>query len=688
METQPVANHQSPITNPQTPIPNPQSPITNHKSPIPWLLALLLFLAVLPYLNTLQNGFVYDDNNEVLTNPYIRSFSHVGDIFSTRILAHLGARGATNYYRPIGIFGFLICYKMFGLLPYGFHLANLVLNALIVCLLFGLTRRLFRDDWMAFAAAAIFALHPIHTESVAWISGVTDLDLALFYLAAFWFFVESARPQGRRSEWMQLGMVGSFILALLSKEQAATLPVAAMIYEHFYREDRSSTTWRQKVARYDALWLLVVLYVLFRIGFFGAFAPVQLTHHVSWYQAILSAAPLAGMYVWKMFWPVHLVAFYPFHKSVTLFDFKVVAGFEWLLICALLFLSLRKRHLLASFGFIWFFLNIAPVLNSRWLGPNVFTERYLYLPSVGFCWVAAWWIENMWNKRRARGVPPVQESWPGWPWHKAWHVAFAAIIGALAVLAFVRIFTRNRDWLDDETYYRVTLAAVPEAASLRMNLGAVYWNSMRPDAAEREWKYELATAPPSAPLLNDLGLIYARKGQKDQAIAYFQQAMRMRPNYPDAHQNLGRLYQAMGRTAEAELQLRAAVALAPLNVTGRNELGSLYLQAGRVNEAEAQFQASAASIPNLPAFDALGDIAAGQGRRQEAAEDYRQAIGLDDFDWRAHFGLAAILEAQGRTAEAAKHYRASLIANPGNKEAQAAHERLTTHSSHAQTPNP
>ena len=275
----------------------PSTPISNRQLPIPtpaWLLALLLLLAILPYVNTLQNGFVYDDNNEVLTNPYIRSFSHVGDIFSTRILAHLGARGATNYYRPISIFGFLICYKLFGLLPYGFHLANLLLHALIVCVLFGLTKRLFQDQWLAFIAAAIFALHPIHTESVAWVSGVTDLDLAVFYLATFWFFLASARPQGARSEWMQLGMVGSFILALLSKEQAVTLPLMAMIYEHFYRGDRASTTWRQKVSRYGALWLLVVVYVLFRIRFFGAFAPVQLTRNVSWYEAILSAAAPGG----------------------------------------------------------------------------------------------------------------------------------------------------------------------------------------------------------------------------------------------------------------------------------------------------------------------------------------------------------------------------------------------------------
>ena len=642
--------------------------------PEAWIILLLLLLAILPYANTLQNGFVYDDNNEVLTNPYIRSFSHAGDIFSTRILAHLGARGATNYYRPISIFGFLICYKLFGLLPYGFHLANVVLHALIVCVLYGLTKRLLRDPWLAFASAAIFALHPIHTESVAWISGVTDLDLAVFYLGTFWLFLISARQQGGRSEWAQLGMVGCFALALLSKEQAATLPLIAMIFEHFYRDDRSSTTWRQKVSRYASLWLLVLVYVLFRIRFFGAFAPVQLTRNVSWYEAFLSAFPLAGVYVWKMIWPVHLIAYYPFHKSVTLLDFRVLLGFGCLVLSALAFWWVGKRHRAASFGFIWFFINIAPVLNSRWLGPNVFTERYLYLPSVGFCWVAACWLQDVW-KRTA--LHP-----------RVWRVAFGTILGVLAVLAFTRIVTRNREWRDDETYYRVTLAAVPEAATLRLNLGAVYWNRMQPDTAEREWKLALVESPQSAPLLNNLGLVCAGKKQDGEAIAYFQRSMRLRPNYTDAHLNLGRLYEAVGRTSEAELQLRAAVALAPLSVGARNELGQLYLAAGRLPQAQAQFQASVASIPNPAAFDSLGEIAMRQGDHAAAEQAYRQAIGLDEYDSCGHFGLAVILAGQGRAAEAAEQYRAVLSVDPRNHAAQAALQRVTSNLSHAKSPNP
>lgn len=633
-----------------------------------WLIVILLLLGVVPYTNTLQNGFVYDDNNEVLTNPYVRSFAHLGDIFSTRILAHLGARGATNYYRPVSILGFLLCYKLFGLLPYGFHLVNLVLHALMVCLLFGLTKRLFHDVWLGFAAAALFALHPIHTESVAWVSAVTDLELAVFYLLTFWFFLGSAKPNGERSELAQLGMAGSFVLTVLSKEQAVTLPLLAMVYEHFYRGDRATTTWSQKVARYGVLWLLVVAYVLFRIRFFGAFAPILLTRQVTWSEAVLSSVPLVGQYLWKMVWPVHLSAYYAFHKSVTLLDPRVLAGAVALGLCGVAFWALWKHARRVSFGLVWFFITLAPVLNARWLGPNVFTERYLYLPSVGLCWVAAWGILRIWTKASRRAL--------------AWRVAFGMVLGVIGVLAIVRIVTRNRDWRDEVTYYRVALAAEPEASSLRLNLGAVYWNHMQPDAAEREWREALKSSPNSVLLLNNLGLVSMRKKQYGEATDYFERSMRLRPNYTDAHLNLGRLYEQIGKIPEAEIQLGAAVALAPLSVQARNELGNLYLTSGRWREAEAQFQESLASIANPAAYDAIGDINVRLARRDLAEQAYRRALVLDDLDSHAHFGLAGILETTGCPEEAVRHYQAGLNVDPLNPEAQAALKRLTANSSH------
>ena len=279
------------------------------------LLGFLLLCAVLPYVNTLLNAFVYDDSTQVLANPYIQSFRHLRKIFTTTVWSYLGPPGLTNYYRPVMTLGYLLCYQLYGPVSYGFHLANILLHTAIVCLLFWVTQRMFHNRSLALVAAVIFALHPIHSQSVAWIAAVTDLELAFFYLLSFWFFLDAALPGGGRSAAAQLGMVGSFALALLSKEPAMTLPLLATIYEHGYRDDRAETTWRQKVARYCPLWLLAGAYVLLRVRFFGAMAPVLQRPLLTWHESFLSAIALVGQYLWKLLWPVQLCAFYVFRTS-------------------------------------------------------------------------------------------------------------------------------------------------------------------------------------------------------------------------------------------------------------------------------------------------------------------------------------------------------------------------------------
>jgi 4-amino-4-deoxy-L-arabinose transferase-like glycosyltransferase len=204
-----------------------------------------------------------------MQNPYVRSFRYLKEIFTTNVWSFRGLT-VSNYHRPMMTLGYLVCYKLFGMQAYGFHLVSLILHVLVVCLVFVLTERLTGDRVWAFVAAALFALHPIHTESVAWIAAVTDLELSLFYLITFGIFLAVARPGGRRSEPLVAAMVFAFILALLSKEQAMTLPALATVYEHFYRADRSETSISQKLSRYGVLWLVGVAYVLFRMHFLGA----------------------------------------------------------------------------------------------------------------------------------------------------------------------------------------------------------------------------------------------------------------------------------------------------------------------------------------------------------------------------------------------------------------------------------
>ena len=270
MSSQPAANPDA--STGVAPTPLPARRLARYGNP--HLFAILIALALLPYINSLTNGFVYDDNAQVLNNPYVQSFSRLGDIFSTTVWSYVGAQGVTNYYRPMMTFSYLILYQLFGPLAYPYHLVSVLLHVLIVCLLFLLTLRMTENRLLALVAAGMFALHPVHTESVAWIAAVTDLQLTLFFLLAFWFFLRCAAPGGGRRPLMTAAMVASFVLAIASKEQSLMLPVLATAYEHGFRPDRSETTFFQKAGRYYLFWLISLAYLMFRVRFFGALAPV------------------------------------------------------------------------------------------------------------------------------------------------------------------------------------------------------------------------------------------------------------------------------------------------------------------------------------------------------------------------------------------------------------------------------
>ncbi len=650
---------------PQARPPVPERAASRPQRARAFLITGLVACATLPYLNILFNGFVYDDDNQLLQNPYVQSFRHLKEIFTSNVWSFRGTHAVTNYYRPMMTLGYLLCYKLFGMRAYGFHLVSLLLHVLIVCFVFVLIERLTGDRVCAFVAGAFFALHPVHTESVAWIAAVTDLELTFFYLLTFGLFLAVAKPGGGRSERALAAMGVAFVLALLSKEQAMTLPLLAAVYEHFYREDRSETSTSQKLARYGVLWLVGVGYVVFRMLAFGALAPIQHLVYLSPKGIVLSAIALVGQYVGKFLWPVQLCAFYVFHASKSPFEPGVLAGLLVLLVLAALFWacwrSRERKVRLASFGIVWFFATLAPVLNAHWLAANVFTERYLYLPSVGLSWLVGLGASKLWSRTAPR---PAQRR--------------ALVLAGLVVggLFTARIVTRNRDWSDDIVLYSRTLEVSPDADIIVNDLGTVYWHRGFSDKAESAWRRALALNPHDSSALNNLGLVAGRKKNYPQAAEFFQRAMKLRPNEPDPHRNMGTMYRLMGMTGPAESELRTALELAPLDHVTLNELGRLLLEEGRVSEAQAQFRASVRNEPNVLAYDFLGEIDIRGGAVGEAERDFRAALSLDESDSNAHFGLGFLDKAAGRKAEALREYQAGLAKDPNNPQALAAVQKL------------
>jgi tetratricopeptide (TPR) repeat protein len=628
----------------------------------------LLLLSVVPYLNTLTGDFVYDDKQQILDNPYVHSYQYIGKSFGSTVWTFQGAQGVTNYYRPLMTFAYLLCYKLYGPLPFGFHLLSLVLNIAVVFLAFALTQRLFGDRLTALIAAGLFALHPIHTESVAWIAGITDLELSAFFLLTFLLYLRLGdRPTVSRASLAAI--VGSYVLALMSKEQALMLPFLAAAYEHFYRPERQETPLKTKLSRYLPLFGVAIVYFCFRAFVLGGFAPSVSRPELTSATTILSAFALVGQYLWKLIWPLQLSAFYVFHPSQRIADAAVMAGLAGFLVCAALFFWLWRRERILSFSFLWMGIAIVPVLNARWLPASVFAERYLYLPSVGFCWLIGFIAAGMWRTASAPGNR-------GRSWARVAQQAVPLVLGVVAVLYGIRTVRRNRDWHSDEILYTKTLALQPDAQIIRTNLGALYFNSGNLAGAEREWLASLGPARPYASTLNNLGILRSRQMRYDEAIAYFHRAIAERPRYTSPHTNLAKTYAEMGRDREAEAEYQAAVALSPLSSDARNEFANFLMDRGRPVEAQEQFALSAQVDPSAEAEVNLGNFQASGGDADRARAAYTEAIKINPFDSRAHFGLAKLDEAAGNLQDALKGYQAGLETDPQNAQAREAVNRL------------
>jgi len=641
----------------------PQPPVPLRNKQMAGYILILVALALLPYLNSLRNSFVYDDFDQVLVNPYLRNFHHLREIFTSSVWSFLGDfRGSTNYYRPVMSLGYLFCYQLFGPRAPGFHLASLLANVGVVLLVFFVTLRMFRSASVALVAGCIFALHPIHSEAVDWIAAVTELELALFYLLTFWCFLASARPAGKISAPLQIAMAGSFVLTLLSKEQALTLPLLAALYEHFFREDRTETTRAQKVMRYAPLWLLGAAYLALRARYLGGFAPHLERSAFGTKDLAIAALALFGRYCCKLVWPAELCAYYLFPTHVAVLRPWALGGVAALAICALTFVVLWKSNRQAAFGVVWVLVTLAPVLNVRWMTSNPFAERYLYLASVGFCWIVGWAGVRGWERLSAR--------------RSQWRVVLPVAAGLIAALCVLRIVTRNRDWRDNLTFYTATLAVSPNAYYIHNNLGIVYWDQGNIPAAEKEWRTALRLAPGSEYVLHNLGLVANAEKRYPEAENLFLRALALQPNYMDAHLDLGKTYEATGLLKQAEAHLLTAERLAPLSVRAHNALSEFYFDQRQLRESEAEARRSVEIEPTPQGDWDLGLAEWLKGDRNGAESAFLNAEALNPSSSRAHFMLGLFYMDSGRNADAIREYRAGLQLDPSNAEALANLQKL------------
>jgi protein O-mannosyl-transferase len=624
---------------------------------------VLFLLTCLPYLNTLANGFVYDDVDQILYNPFVLSVHHLKQIFTLPVWAFKANSSIASYFRPLMSLSFLALHQVYGFVPIGYHIFCVTLAGVITCLVYAVTRRWTEDEPVSISAALIFALHPVHSEAVAWISDVTDLEVTVFILVAFWCYLALSEPL-RNQLLNRCGAAFCLALALLSKEIAVVFPPLAMVFEHFYREDRSQTTLATKVRRYIPLWAVVALYFVYRRIALGGFTAISESRKLGMVETIAAGFQLFAKHLAKLFWPYRLQAFYVYALPSHLWDPWVLCGVASVIALAVLAIVLRRLHPVVSFGIVWYIAFIGLALNVRWLAKAAFAERYLFLPSLGFAWAFAFYGVRLWRQNSSS--------------RSVLRPLLAAAACILAILSFVRIYTRNRDWHDDLTLYERTLQQEPTAVYIRVDLGGVYWAMGQRQRAVEEWQLAHQTDPKFYLPLIDLGVAATATGDFASANSCFQQAAELSPAASSSYVAWADLKEKQGDLRDAEVKLLHAIKLAPYDTEAHSALARLYLKQGRLNDAAEQLLISARLIPNSITWDELGDLYLRLGEVDQAESAYLSSLDANPYDTESQVGLGQVYEKRGETNKALREYQKGLKNNPNNPIALAGLARLQT----------
>ena len=620
---------------------------------IPILILLLVSFAV--YFSALYGDFVYDDASQIVDNPWIRDIRNIPMIFSKSVWSFEPGIVISNYYRPLMHIVFMLNYHLFSLKPWGFHLVNILFHCGVSVLVFLIIRRVLTEPRVTtssvylsppFIAAMLFASHPIHTEAVTWTSGLPDVAFTFFYLLSFYLYVRSQTILSGS----YLFSIVCFAVAAFFKEPALTLPVVLVAHDYVFRGER--TRFPDYVKRYIPYLVIGVGYLALRIHALGEFAPQKRYVTLSAYQYAINVFPLFIQYLEKLLVPLNLNAFYVFHPIASLFELKGILSLMATAVFAVLFPIALKKNRVAFLGLLFVTVPLLPVLYIPALGENTFTDRYLYLPSVGYVLLLVIFLS--WAKKKLpRAVMSIT-------------IVFAAIWG----LYTIGTITRNNVWKDNLKLWTDTVKKSPDSEIAHDNLGLAYASQGQWDRANAEYQTVLRLKPDSEIAHNNLGLAYASQGQWDRAIAEYQTVLRLKPCFAEAHYNLGVACASQSQVGRAIAEYQTALRLKPDYAEAQNNLGIAYASQGQVDRAIAEYQAILRLKPDYAeAHYNLGLAYESQSQVGRAIAEYQAVLRLKPDYAEAHNNLGIAYASQGQVGRAIAEYQAILRLKPDFAEA-------------------
>jgi len=638
------------------------------------LVLALSGLVLISYGNSIANGFVWDDHEQIEKNPALRAETPLADLFTSdlRFANRSSSISHTDYYRPLQLLTYRAVMTFSGGSPAAFHISSIALFMGGTLLGFGTFWLLTREVVPAFVAAALFAVYPVHTEAVDWIAASPDLGCGLFVLLAFVLFlrfhsaIHRLGGHERSAFFRRLIPVLSllaFAAALLWKETAAVFPLLVVAYVLIV-ESGDGNRISSALKASAPYWVVFAVYLVLRVRALGSLGTGRRNWDLTPAQLLLSAMHLMVSYWEKLALPFRLNAYYIFSPVRSAFEPRAVAAMVFAACAIAGLIYLVRRAPLCAFAVLWVFITLLPAMDLSAVGRNAFAERYLYLPSIGFCLLVGLALSRL-------------MSWIPSDFRKAAGVSLVVI----AIAGFgAETIGRNPDWKDDRTLFLKTLQVSPDAPFVRyMVASAQSANPSEFESAERNYQQAIALAKQEFPpdrldwvmASEGLAWLYADRSDYERALEAVSEAKEVARADTGLDEEEGVILARAGRWGEAEPLLEKSFASQPQDV---NVLAALGLMAWQyrhdLNQAKELFSRALSVHAQEDDIGAslhsnLGAVCGERGDFSSAIEQFRLAIGISPRNPEYHANLANALGAAKRYDEARLEAEAALRIEPG-----------------------
>jgi hypothetical protein len=515
---------------------------------------LLATITLAVYWQVKQFDFVnFDDNLYITGNPVIQSgitWEGIRWAFETKYF---------GLWNPLVWVSFMLDHQLYGLKAGGYHMTNVILHILSTLMLFWLFSRMTKEIWKSAFVAALFALHPLHVESVAWIAERKDVLSAFFWMLTLCLYVRyTEKPAAIR----YMPVLFSFVLALLSKPMVVTLPVMMILLDYwplkrFETRDGNPLLWQLKEKLpFFLLSIIAVSIILFPVilSSTGAGASIK---HISLFDR-LANAPLAFFgYVAKTFWPGGMAVFYPFPAQIPLWQTAAATLLIGAVSVAVIMMMKRLPHLFV--GWLWYAITILPVIGIIQIGNFSMTDRYHYLPSIGIAVMLAWGIPFLFTGKAGRILFPVAASF-------------------LITLSFLS-WRQCGYWKNSVELWSHAVNVTTDNYMAHNNLAFALLE--KGETQQALYHYNRAVEINNYPAAHyNIGVVNYRLGQYREAIERFEKAIQEDPDYAAAHYNLGFVNHGLGRYQAAMKSYNETIRLNPLHADAFNNRALIYIKMG------------------------------------------------------------------------------------------------------------